>query len=73
MSGLDDAISAAPLEISNQLDYKLPPASSVAKSRAETVWYASGSGAFGPGQVKQMRFNMSDSGSFLDPGRARSA
>ena len=68
MSGLHDAISAAPLEISTQLDYKLPPANSAAKSRAETVWYASGSGAFGPGQVKQMRFNLSDSGAFLEPG-----
>lgn len=68
MSGLDDAISAAPLEISNQLDYKLPPANSAAKSRAETTWYASGAGSYGPGQVKQMRFNLSDSGAFLDPG-----
>lgn len=67
-SGFDDAISAAPLQISNQLDYKLPPASSAAKSRAETIFYASGSGAFGPGQVKQMRFNLSDSNAFLDPG-----
>lgn len=68
MSGLDDAISAAPLEISSQLDYKLPPAKPAAKSRAETTWFASGSGAFGPGQVKQMRFNLSDYGAFLDAG-----
>ena len=68
LSGLDDAISAAPIEISSQLDYKLPPVNSAAKSRQETCWYASGAGAFGPGQVKQMRFNLSDSASFLDPG-----
>ena len=68
LSGLDDAISAAPLEVSSQLDYKLPPVHSAAKSRQETCFFAFGSGAFGPGQVKQMRFNLSDSNSFLDPG-----
>ena len=68
LSGLDDAISAAPLEVSSQLDYKLPPVHAAAKSRQETCFFASGSGAFGPGQVKQMRFNFSDSNSYLDPG-----
>ena len=68
LSGLDDAISSAPLEISSQLDYKLPPVHAAAKSRQETRFFASGSGAFGPGQVKQVRFNLSDSNSYLDPG-----
>ena len=68
MSGLEDAIAAAPIDVSSQLNYQLPPLHHAVKSRAETTWFASGSGAFGPGQVKQMRFNLSDSGAFLDPG-----